>query len=341
MTTVFIVKAPTGQLVRSRPIQYVENLQLHWHPEGDYLAVVCEMLSKGQRKKKVGDKTPAGKSTSTFTVEIFRLKVKDLPPFEELEIKDRINSFAWEPHGNRFAIMTGEGPNKYSVQFYSMPPERGAPTLLYSVDDRTINSMHWSPRGEFIVLAGLQTHSGYLEFYDVERKKSLGTTSHDVANGIVWDPAGRLVATTKTQPITGPSSTRDTVGNGYTLWTFQGTRVYEVIKPKLFQFLWRPRVENLLTDDEAKDVARNLRKFIGKYLDEDQQRRQRKDLLARLRKRKALDDFRAFLAERNAEYEANRDLRIELGIESEEAPEFISYEDVYEVKMGEEVTIVV
>lgn len=326
LTTAYIVKAPSGEVLRSRPNQNVESYQLHWHPEGEYLAVLGETSVKGGQRKK--------------TVEIFRLRSgREQPPVEALDIQERVQGFAWEPHGNRFALMIGEGP-KFSVHFYSMPAERGVPTLLFTVNDRTINTLHWSPRGEFMVFAGLQINSGYLEFFDVERRKSLGTTSHDVATNLLWDPSGRLVATIKTQPLSGNISTRDTVGNGYTLWTFQGTRVYEAIKPKMFQFIWRPRMENLLTDEETKDVGRNLRRFIGKYLDEDQQRRKRKELLARLRKRKALDDFRAFIAERNAEYEANRDLRIDSGLESEEAPEFISYEDVYEVKMGEEVTLV-
>lgn len=347
-TTVFVMKVPSKEYVRIRPLQNVESVELVWHPQGDYLAVISEKLTKGQaRKKKAGEaKGPAvvgteKKSTAGFSVELFRLRSKDTP-IEVLDVKERVNAFAWEPHGARFAMMLGDGPTKYSVAFYEMG-SKGAPTPYWELPDRSLNTLHWSPRGEFIVFAGFQSHGGALEFVDVANKKSLASGSHDVGNGLVWDPSGRMVATTKTQPIGGAQLTRDTVGNGYVLWTFQGNRVFEATKPKVFQFLWRPRVENLSTEDEVKEVAKNLKKYIQKYQGEDKLRLERKAMLARLRKRKARDEFRAFLAERAVEWDSNRELRVAAGIEGEEdtsKQQFVVYEDVYEVGLGEEVTLV-
>ena len=66
---------------------------------------------------------------------------------------------------------------------------------------------------------------------------------------------GRLLATFKTRAIEGLHHVRESVTNGYKLWTFQGGRVHEADKPKLFQFLWRPRPAELLTDEEAEGVV--------------------------------------------------------------------------------------
>jgi translation initiation factor 3 subunit B len=341
-TTVYVMRVPSKEYVRIRALQNVESVALDWHPQGEFLAIISEKLTRGQaRKKKAGEKGGATfekKTTAGFSVELMRLRAKDVP-IEVLDIKEKVSAFAWEPNGTRFALMLGDGPNKYTVAFYAMG-ERGVPTLLFNLEDRALNTLHWSPRGEYIILAGLQSHGGSMEFYDVERRKQLNTVTHDVASEIAWDPSGRMVASFKTQPIGGANLVRDTVGNGYMLWSFQGARVAESTKPKMFQFLWRPRIEGLLSEEEAKDTAKNLKKFIGKYQGEDKQRQERKALLARLRKRKARDDFRAFLAERVAEWEANRPLRVEAGLEAEAAPEVITYEDVYEVTVSEEVTVV-
>ena len=81
-------------------------------------------------------------------------------------------------------------------------------------------------------------------------------------------------------------------------------------KPKLFQFAWRPRPEALLTDEETRGVAKSLKSFIQRYQDDDKARIARKDLLARLRKRKALDEFRALKEERAREREREKENRL-------------------------------
>ena len=352
-TTVHVMELPSKKYVRSRPLQLVEGVEMKWHPQGEYLAVISEKITKAQKKKKEssekgsapaaaaaaasGGIAPVGTQTKSapagYIVEIFRVRAKDCP-IEVLDVKERVSAFAWEPQGHRFGVLLGEGPVKFTVAVYQLPEGKGAPMQLFALEDREVNSLHWSPRGDFLVLSGLQSNQGRLEFFDVQNQKSLNVVSHDVANGISWDPSGRMVATTKTQLVTGAQLVRDTVANGYILWTFQGAKVFECAKPKLFQFLWRPRIEALLSDDESRDVAKNLKKYVARYQQQDKQRQERSALLARLRKRKARDDFRGFLAERAAEFEANRPFRIEMGIEDEEPQGVVVFEEVLEIDLG-------
>lgn len=342
-TTVYVMKLPSKEYVRIRPLQQVGSVELQWHPQGDFLAVISEKLSKSQaRKKNAGDKVglgiPQSKGISAgYIAEFFRTSTKEVP-IEVLDVKERISNFAWEPHGSRFAMMLGDGPNKFTVAVYQLPDGKGAPVHLFSLEDREVNTLHWSPKGEFLILAGLTSNQGRLEFFDVSTRRTMNVVSHDVANGLIWDPSGRMVATIKTQHVGGAHLTRDTVANGYILWTFQGVKIYEAAKPKLFQFAWRPRAEGLLTDEETKEVTKNLKKYVQKYQHQDKERQERSALLGRLRKRKARDEFRAFLAERNADFEANRPLRIEMGIESEEAQSVLVFEEVVEGIVKEEVS---
>jgi hypothetical protein len=90
-----------------------------------------------------------------------------------------------------------------------------------------------------------QSLGGQLEFYDVGARKSFATVEHmqvvEVltsrgpfyvacfflqATGLSWDPSGRMVATYKTQPLGGEVATRETVENGYMLWTFQVCHIF-------------------------------------------------------------------------------------------------------------------
>ena len=43
-----------------------------------------------------------------------------------------------------------------------------APTELKKFEKRQCNNMFWSPRGQFVVLAGLREMSGALEFIDTK-----------------------------------------------------------------------------------------------------------------------------------------------------------------------------
>lgn len=69
------------------------------------------------------------KKQTVSSFEIFRLREKNVP-IESLELKDTVQSLAWEPkvtliknkfdfQGNRFAIIHGEG-TKPDVSFYQM-----------------------------------------------------------------------------------------------------------------------------------------------------------------------------------------------------------------------------
>jgi hypothetical protein len=61
-----------------------------------------------------------------------------------------------------------------------------------------------------------------LEFWDIDEELSTAEEEHFMCNGVYWDPSGRMVATVVTQPMTGPVPVRNTLENGYNLWTFQG-----------------------------------------------------------------------------------------------------------------------
>ena len=103
----------------------------------------------------------------------------------------------------------------------------------------------------------------------------------------------------------------------------------------------RPPFSSLLTDDEAKDVAKNLKKFIARYQEEDRRVDERRRLLERLRKRKQRDEFRAHVSQRLEAWRANKAARIALGAEEVEGSEAVTIvEQTLESELGESIEVV-
>lgn len=77
-------------------------------------------------------------------------------PVEMLEVMDKVVDFAWEPRGNRFGMILGDGPLKFTIRFYAMGGAGEKLSLLYQIPDaKQANRLVWSPLGNNVVLAGL------------------------------------------------------------------------------------------------------------------------------------------------------------------------------------------
>lgn len=176
------------------------------------------------------------KKTLYNNIELFRLHEQGVP-VEMLDIKDAIMSLVWEPYGSRLAMIHAENPNasKVSVTFYDMKKsvevtkksKKGKaftqmekiPELnkVETLQNKQCNFLFWSPAGTNIIMASLgESASGTLEFYDVD-SKNLVVKEHYRANQVLWDPAGRTVATVVSQPIEG-GHFKFAMDNGYYLW---------------------------------------------------------------------------------------------------------------------------
>jgi translation initiation factor 3 subunit B len=287
-----------------------------WHEQGDYLAVKVTRHTKS-------------KKTFYNNIELFSLREPGVP-VEMLDIKDAVMALAWEPKGSRFAMIHAENPSasKVNVSFYDMirkgevvtvkGPKKAAKaeattflelTKLDTLEGRICNFLFWSPEGKNIILASLgESASGTLEFYDVDNK-SMVVKEHYRCNQVVWDPAGRTVATIVSQPIEG-GHYKFAMDNGYILWSFQGKQLYQESFEAFYQFLWRPR-ESLLKKSEIRKVKNNLKKYEKQFEKEDKRRQRAKYLeetkgkrMERAQIRAVLERNRADRASRRAEYVA-------------------------------------
>lgn len=253
---VVLLQLPSREEIRAKNLFSVADIKMAWHPQGDYLAVRVEKWTKTR------------KSTTT-NLELFSLRQRDVPvDMLELPVKaEKIMALAWEPHGHRFAVLHGGADGRPSVSIYSMrDPKSGTVSgvhLLHHLPSKQCSSLHWSPAGRFLLLAGLKGgHNGKLEFWDADEGAIMGAGEHFSASEVEWDPTGRYVATVVT--VLNPME------NGVYMWSFSGQLLYKLPRDRCFQFAWRPRPPSLLPAEREREVAKTLRQYSKRYDEEDE-----------------------------------------------------------------------
>jgi len=248
------------------------------------------------------DRSSKTKKVASTNFEIFFARDKDVP-VEVIEKKDFILSFAWEPNGNRFAIIhsqvEGGGPRN-EVSFYSL--EGKTSKIIRTLEKRPASHLYWSPRGDNILIAQIKTSTGALEFYNVNEDAVMGTGEHYSTTDIEWDPSGRYV-------VSYASAWKHQIENGYCIWSFQGKLLTKVQREKFFQFLWRPRPKSILNDKQIEEVKRNLKTLSKQYMTEERERKQAARKKLRARREQQKHDFDAFLTKRRSDYTTEAALR--------------------------------
>jgi translation initiation factor 3 subunit B len=230
-----LLDIPGKKEFKSKSLYGVNSIFMTWHPNGDFITFKI-------------DKTVKKKEKQSF--EIMRMREKNIP-IEVVEFDTKIVDFAWEPKGERFAVIIGDTP-KLDIQFYTLA--KGQLKLINTLEKRAVDKLYWSPRGQHIVLAGQKHMSGLLEFWDANDMEMLGSGEHFMLTDVQWDPTGRYVSTST-------SYYRHQSENGFAIWSFIGVVLHKFKNDKFWQFLWRPRPPSLLTEEDEKVRRLEIHKY--------------------------------------------------------------------------------
>lgn len=80
-------------------------------------------------------------------------------------------------------------------------------------------------QGKFLVLGGLKSMQGQLEFFSADDFEVMSAAEHFMATDIEWDPTGRYVATSVTHV--------HQMENGFNVWQFNGQLLYRCVMQRL------------------------------------------------------------------------------------------------------------
>jgi translation initiation factor 3 subunit B len=267
---------PHGQIIRTKNLFNVQDVSVHWQCDGDLLAVKVDRFAHKNRKN------------LTSSVELFRLRVRDVP-VEVVEfpgLMERIDHFSWEPHGSRF--LTNQTVEFRSVVSVFRVDPAGV-QHLQTLERKQLTAWQWSPRGEYFVLAGLDSTAAFLEFWQAPFANTgeivcLGTKEHFMATDMSWDPSGRFLCSWV-------SYWRHQMENGYILWDFKGDLVSKQAQARFTAFYWRPRPATLLSRAALKDVKKNLKSLSARYEAQDAATHAQSSSSASASRKKMLDDW--------------------------------------------------
>eukprot|EP00571_Detonula_confervacea_P011392 CAMPEP_0172302166 /NCGR_PEP_ID=MMETSP1058-20130122/3911_1 /TAXON_ID=83371 /ORGANISM="Detonula confervacea, Strain CCMP 353" /LENGTH=719 /DNA_ID=CAMNT_0013012549 /DNA_START=61 /DNA_END=2220 /DNA_ORIENTATION=- len=333
-----IIEIPSRKKLRQKNLFNVSLCSMVWQEGGEYLGVKVTRHTKS-------------KKTLYNNLELFRVNEPGIP-VEMFDVKDAVMSFSWEPRGSRFAIIHAENPTstKVNVTFYDMfktlepdkKKKKGSKekqivaevNKIETLEGKQCNSLFWSPAGGTIILAALgDSASGTLEFYDTD-SKTLVIKEHYRANQVIWDPSGRSVATTVSQPI-GGGHFKFAMDNGYILWTFQGKQLSQASFEAFYQFAWRP-CEKLSTKKEIATIAKNIKKYEKQFNAFDEAKKTQQRLQETKGKRRSRAEFRATVARLKGWRSRQKQERMELlgGYDSEDEDNFTTKEVTIETVLG-------
>ncbi|KAK6199259.1 translation initiation factor eIF3 subunit [Scheffersomyces amazonensis] len=295
---VALMQIPSRQVLRTINLFQVSDCKMHWQSEGRLLCV------------KVDRHTKSGKTVFT-NLEFFKTFERDIP-VEKLELKDVVVNFAWEPKSERFITISrlddgNINPSipKNTVSFYATEPaakgKAAAYKVFHSFVNKHSNTVFWSPKGRYVVVATISRSNGEIDFVDVsfeddKAKKSpaniklLRNERFSGMTNIAWDPSGRFVSAWS-------SSWLSNIENGYRIYEFSGVQLREELVDQFKEFIWRPRPASLLTGADKKKVRANIREYSAQFEEADAMEADARVREAILARRKALEEWRAYRAQ--------------------------------------------
>merc|ERR1712060_625876 len=141
--------------------------------------------------------------------------------------------------------------------------------------------MYWAPDGQYFVCAALG--HGDLIFGGLtpdNKLEILHKDEHFMLTDVAWDPSSRYLITAATQSLENSSSGfKYSMEAGYSIWTFQGRKLHQLQKEKLYSVAWRPHPPSLLKQEKQNNIRKDIKKYSKKYdaLDDQQKDKIRKE----------------------------------------------------------------
>eukprot|EP01083_Nonionella_stella_P274772 932905_1 len=166
----------------------------------------------------------------------------------KIQIKNKLQDVKWCPLGKEFVAIDGD--------VISVFDQKG--TNIYCIGQYTRNRIRFSPCGMFLWVGGFGNLTGEMTFYDYqnikqeensEKDKYLAGYNRDSAcRYFEWSPDSSLFVTASIYPYM-------TVDNGFTIYKYNGFKLYEEKVEKLCQVAYRPSLYHVYPDKSVSIKA--------------------------------------------------------------------------------------
>lgn len=154
----------------------------------------------------------------------------DSSNWKKIELQKKLQDVAWHPFGHEF-VFIDDHPRKISVM-------NSNGELVHCIGNYTRNAIRFSDCGHFLWLGGFGNLTGEMSFYDYKKIKNeneglKGFNKSDCARVYEFSPDASVFTIASLYPFM-------TVDNGFTVYKYNGVKLYEERVEKLFQIAYRP-----------------------------------------------------------------------------------------------------
>lgn len=202
-----------------------DRVKFNWSPSGNSLLLTC-----------LADFDKSGKSYYGEQSLNF-MSVKGDSYFVKLPKEGTISHLEWYPSCDKdiFVCVYGQMPAKVSA--FNNKCE-----VMFNFEDQgSFNTATFSPFGNLLAIYGIGNLAGQLCIWDFDKKKLVSRLKIPETTYLEWCADGKHIQTCTTAP-------RLRVGNGFRLWYYTGSLLYEQIGSndpaqniELYDCFWQPK----------------------------------------------------------------------------------------------------
>lgn len=202
-----------------------DRVKFNWSPSGNSLLLTCQSDFDQSGKSYYGEQS------------LNYMSVKGDSYFVKLPKEGTISHIEWYPSCDKdmFVCVYGHMPAKVSLFDHKCE-------VLHNFEDQgSFNTATFSPFGNLLAIYGFGNLAGQLCVWDFDKRKIVSRQKVPETTGLEWCADGQHILTCTTTP-------RLRVGNGFRLWHYTGSLIYETVGSndpaeniELYDVLWQPK----------------------------------------------------------------------------------------------------
>lgn len=203
-----------------------DRVKFSWSPSGNSLLLICQADFDKSGKSYYGEQS------------LNFMSVKGDSYFVKLPKEGTISHLEWHPSCDQDMFVCVYGLMPAKVSLFNSKCE----VLFNFGEEGSFNEASFSPFGNLLAIFGFGNLAGQLCIWDFDKKKLISTLKVPETTGLEWCADGKHILTCTTTP-------RLRVGNGFRIWHYSGSLIYELISSnsndpnenlELYDVMWQP-----------------------------------------------------------------------------------------------------
>lgn len=146
----------------------------------------------------------------------------------QLNTEGSLHAVAWSPRSTEFCVVYGFMPAKATL--YNLKCD-----VVFEFTPGHRNSIYYNNFGNLLIFGGFGNLPGYIEIWDLDKKKQIAEMKAPDTTLLEWSPSGDVFLTATTAP-------RLRMSNGFKVWHHTGALLHETHWPEkqeLLEIIWQ------------------------------------------------------------------------------------------------------